>query len=194
MNTNKKGLALLLVLLICVSCAPLTSFAAAVPGDTWYSPVLDWALENGYIQGLSEADFTPNAQASEAMIATALAKLAEADLATYADAAAWAKEINLLGDRAFQAETPVSRGDIALMLIRLIDYLGLQFPLTREFLIFADAETMTQEENAAFQTLYKLGIFAGRGDMEMDPRSLTTCVELLALLHRFEGLQERYTQ
>ncbi len=43
---------------------------------------------------------------------------------------------------------------------------------------------------AAFQTLYRKGIFKGAGDLRMDPKGATTRAQFVALVHRINLMLE----
>ena len=70
------------------------------------------------------------------------------------------------------------------MLVNYLERAGIDCTLTGEPMTFADADLMSEEENAAFQVLYQFGIFKGVGEYRMDPLGSTTRAQLAALTHR----------
>ena len=150
------------------------------------------------MQGNGDGTFEPNNPTSPAALVTVLARLSGADLTIYAnesytdimenkwysDYAKWAKGNGLLGEIAFEADSTISRSNIAQILLKYLQALGVELPQVEQPQQFADAEQMTAEENANFQILYALGIFQGNGDNSMNSQGATTRAELAALLHR----------
>ncbi|MCL2122225.1 MAG: S-layer homology domain-containing protein [Clostridiales bacterium] len=179
-----------------------------VKTNAWYYAVVAWAYEKGYMVGIGDGLFAPDAEISDAMVAVVLARFAGVDMTPYAnlsddnivpgqwysDAAVWAKSIGLFGDETFNANPPKSRGSLAIMLERFINWLDVQVPVNTESLVFDDADQMLGDENETFQTLNKLGVFVGKGQRKMDPRGNATRAEMAALLHRIESLVERAKQ
>jgi hypothetical protein len=189
--------------------SPQAAIAAAAPPvfadvretDWFYTYVL-WAFENGFMIGVGDGSFAPHAEISDAMVVTVLARIAEVDLSDfageehediaeglwYSETAAWAKSIGLYGDKDFEPDPPTPRGDLALMLVRFIEYLEIEYVVDDAYILFADADDMAPEENSAFQILHKLGIFKGHGDLRMDPQGSTTRAQFAALLQRVASL------
>ncbi len=169
-----------------------------VPEDAWFYNEVLWVFTEGLMKGNGDGTFGPNQPTSPAALVTVLARLAKADLTTYAgytyedtkedmwytDSVKWARGNGLLGEIAFDADSVISRGNIALILLKYLQALGVELPIIEQEHIFADAELMTVEENAAFQVLYALGIFQGNEDNTINPQGATTRAELAALLHR----------
>jgi len=164
----------------------------------WFFESVSWAIAKGVMLGVGNGAFAPLTKTTDAMVVTVLARIAGVDLAQYEDAdsedgassewysapAAWAKSIGLLGDKDFNSDQPVSRGEFALIAVRLLDYLGADYDLPETQTEFADAQDMTPEEFEAFQILYSLGIFKGTGQGKMDPQDAITRAQLAALLQR----------
>lgn len=169
-----------------------------VNGDNWFYTDVEWANKQKLMLGDGNDLFKPHVQISDAMVVTVLARLAGIDLNTYANAndqnvlvgqwydkeAAWAKANGLIADDAFSPNPPTPRGELAVMLVRYIDLLGIKYNVPAEDIKFADADEMTAEENQAFQILYSIGIFQGEGGMAMNSKGATNRAELAALLHR----------
>ena len=106
----------------------------------------------------------------------------------YSAAAKWAKAEELLA-REFSPNPPTPRGELAVILVKYLEELGVTFPVIAEPAIFADAAQMTEEEERAFQILYQLGIFKGKDEnLTMDAQGSTTRAELATLLHRIDTI------
>jgi uncharacterized repeat protein (TIGR02543 family) len=169
-----------------------------VNGDNWFFNDVEWANKQGLMLGAGNNSFAPHDQISDAMVVTVLARLAAIDLSAYGDAndqtifsgqwyskeAAWASEKGLITGDSFTPNPPTPRGDLAVMLVRYFDVLGIKYTVPTQDIQFADADEMTADENHAFQILYSIGIFQGKGGMTMNSKGATTRAELAALLHR----------
>lgn len=99
-------------------------------------------------------------------------------------AASWARESGLLPEGQFIAAPAMSRGQMAVMLVKYLKYLGFDCALPSKPVAFTDATQMTEEENAAFQVLYQYGIFKGTGNYTMDVSGPTTRAQFAVLIHQ----------
>ena len=173
-----------------------------VPNDAWYAGEVAWVYENGLMVGVGNHQFAPDAEISHATVVTVLARVGKIDLTPYtalqygdiennqwySAAAKWAKAEELLA-RQFSPNPPTPRGELAVILVKYLEELGVTFPVIAEPAIFADAAQMTEEEERAFQILYQLGIFKGKDEnLTMDAQGSTTRAELATLLHRIDTI------
>lgn len=179
-----------------------TTFADIPQTHTFYEDV-EWAYDNGLMQGVTDGLFVPTSAISQATIVTVLARMADVDLNEYENdgsydtipvgmwytsAAVWATQAGLLPNHTtFNSEGSISRGDMAIMLVKYLVSLGIDISVV-EPETFADANLMSQEVNEAFQVLYQFGIFKGVGSLYMDPLGTTTRGQFAALIHRMSGL------
>lgn len=103
----------------------------------------------------------------------------------YSSAGKWAKKENLLAQ--FSPNPPTLRGELAVILKKYLELMGIPLPVITEPVQFADKALMTEEEYEAFQVLYQLGIFRGKdAQLTMDADGSTTRAELATLLHRID--------
>lgn len=168
-----------------------------VPGYTdihendWFRENVDWAYRYGIMVGVGNGRFDAQSPADFAMTAVTIARLVGADLQEYAsegdnwyaDSMAWAIDKGLLSEDN-RADTVVTRGQLACILIKVLKGVGLSVEESEETVYFRDADEMSAEEYEAFHILFDLGIFAGVGDSTMAPERPATRAELAALLHR----------
>ena len=108
----------------------------------------------------------------------------------YTPAASWAKSIGILPEGPFQGSAAMSRGEMAVMLLKYLKHLDVDCTLLGGPVTFTDASLMTQEQNDAFQVLYQFGIFKGVGNQTMDVSGSTTRAQFAALLHRLSVFAE----
>ena len=172
---------------------------------TFYDDV-EWSYDNGLMQGITTRRFAPRNAITQATVVTVLARIANVDLsryendgsyptipagAWYTNAAVWATQAGLLpNNTSFNSEGPISRADMAIMLVKYLESMGIDVSVPEKPVIFADASQMSQEANDAFQVLYRCGIFRGFGDNMMGPNETTTRAQFAALIHRMSVLIE----
>ena len=79
---KKRILSTFLVVAMLLTMVSMTTFAAAaspftdVPGDSWYAEYVDYAYQNGIVQGLSKTQFGPNVLLTRGMFVTLLYRIA----------------------------------------------------------------------------------------------------------------------
>ena len=182
------------------------TFTDVPVNHTFYEDV-EWANENGLMQGVTAKLFYPRNAISQPTVVVVLARMAKVDLSQYendgryptipesewySNAAVWAAQAGLLPNNSvFNSEGSISRGDMAIMLVKYLASLGIDTTVP-EPVTFADADLMTQEVNDAFQVLYHYGIFFGIGNLYMDPLGVTTRGQFAALIHRMDKVIEQY--
>lgn len=165
----------------------------------WFYGDVKWAYKNSYMVGVSDNLFAPIDPINQAIIVTVLARMANIDLSQfeevsydsitpnqwYTDAAIWAKQAGMLPDYTDFVEVGgLSRGQMAIMLVKYLRSMGVDTSLPEVLVTFDDADLMTQEENDAFQVLYHYGIFRGVGGYCMNVAGTTSRAEFSALIHR----------
>lgn len=168
------------------------------PASSWFYDDVKWAYDEGLMTGVSNTAFSPGGSISQAIIVTVLARMAQVDLTQFQDAmegiepgkwytgaAVWAKQAGLLPDYgAFTGDAPISRDEMAIMLVKYLRRMGKDAAPPAQPIAFADADAMSQAGNDAFQVLYAYNIFRGIGDGRMDPDGTTTRAQFAALVHR----------
>lgn len=140
-----------LVLAVCsvLSCMIFTTSAAS--SDTFkdlnknadYYEAVKWAVDNGYMSGMSATVFSPNTTLTRAQFATLMAVYDGADLsayagkqifsdvkanAWYAKTAAWAFENKIMsgtGNNKFSPNTVITREQIALLIKNYVTFKGI---------------------------------------------------------------------
>lgn len=169
-----------------------------VQPQQWFYEDIKWIYDKGWMEGISGDLFTPDSMVSQATIVTVLARMQNIDLTRYdgiaydgipagvwyTNAAIWAKQAGLLPEMVFTEDAPTSRGQMAIMLVKYLQSLGVDTSLPADPVAFADADQMTETEYNAFQVLYRYGIFLGIGNYNMDPLGHTSRAQFAALIHR----------
>lgn len=164
----------------------------------WFYEDVKWAYDEGWMVGVSDTLFAPDSMVSQAIIVTVLARMQNIDLTRYdgisyegiptgmwyTNAAIWAKQAGLLSDTVFTEDAPTPRSQMAVMLVKYMQSIGVDTSLSMTTVTFDDADQMTQAENDAFQVLYHYHIFKGVGGLQMQPEGTTSRAQFAALIHR----------
>lgn len=175
---------------------------ADVSRNAWFYQDVKWAYESGLMNGVSTLRFSPAEPVGQGTVVSVLSRMAQADLSRfsadgydniapgqwYTSAAVWATQAGLLPDESvFQEDGPISRGDMAVMLVKYLRSMGVDTSLPASPPDFADAWEMSSENRDAFHVLRGMGIFQGTGTGRMDPAGVTSRCEFSALMHRLDA-------
>ena len=178
-----------------------------VAEDAWYYDDVMYVFEKGLMIGTSADSFSPEMTLSRAMVVTVLYRLAGepdvdgmyADFADvvqgswYENAVAWAAKNGIImgyGGGFFGPNDPVTRQDLAVMLLRYSVLMEISLPVPRQVVLFSDEDSIADYAKDAVQTLHKVGVINGVGEDAagltiVDPRGETTRAQAAAMLHRF---------
>ena len=179
-----------------------------VYADNWFAPDVDWAYENKLMIGTSGSTFEPHALATKGMVVTVLARLAEADTDEYKSLAIpgvregrwytpyakWAYAEGLLGGLELSFDAEIAREEIGMIIARYLDFIGIDYIVTDEFIVFSDADSINADAMEPLQALFKLGIFKGAGDNAIEPKRAASRAELAALLHRVDAFIKEHAE
>lgn len=173
-----------------------------ISAQQWFYADVDWAFKNNLMVGVTDSSYHPYDKISFVTGVVVLSRLDKVDLDQqtpaegipagqwYTAAASWAKANDLLPENGFQGSSAMSRGEMAVMLLKYLKYMKVDCSLLGSPVEFTDAALMTQEQNDAFQVLYQFGIFKGVGNQTMDVSGSTTRAQFAALLHRLSVFAE----
>lgn len=186
-----------------VLCFGMTSVSLAagsgyrdVPESHWSAESIRRATELGIFQGVSNDEFGLGQAISRAAFVTALVRLfgweaEEPDRATFSDVpqGKWyysAVETAVkngavtTSGKTFDPTAPITRGDMAAMIIRALGYASLAGSVSSYESPFADVTV-----NKGFITMaYDMGIVGGVGDGKFDPDGTATREQAAAVLVR----------
>ncbi|MDR1135479.1 MAG: S-layer homology domain-containing protein [Clostridiales Family XIII bacterium] len=176
---------------------PFTDVSAA---DWFYSDVV-FAYENNLFNGTSASAFSPYAPMTRGMLVTVLYRFHGASPASdfnnpfsdvpagawYSDAVNWAannKLVNGVSAESFAPDAEIKRQDLAALIQRYLDFSGKSFPVTLQYVSFADNALISDYAQNAVQTLFVSGIMTGKPENRFDPQGDTSRAEVAAVLHR----------
>jgi len=116
------------------------------------------------------------------------------DGASYADAVNWAASRGIVrgyGGGRFAPDDYITRQDFAAMLEKYIKVNGLNFPMTMQYTMFADADEIAPYAKNAAQTAVVLGLLACENS-GFDPSGIVSTEQAEAALNRLSQLVKKY--
>ena len=175
---------------------------ADVSPDAWYKDAVDWAVDKGVMNGMSETIFAPDSSCTRAMVVTMLWRLAGqpaadagapftdvSDGVWYADAVAWAARTGAVkgtGDTTFSPDTPVTREQLAAILYRYAQDQGKGFTGAWAFpLDFSDAADVSEYAYEPLCWMTMNNVITGMGDGTLAPQANATRAQIAAMFMRF---------
>ena len=105
----------------------------------------------------------------------------------------WAAENGIVEgyDGRFDPNANITRQDLAVIMLRYLNYTGTVLPVTQQWIIFADEALIAEYASDAVQTMYKLGVIRGVEENTIDPRGNANRSQTAAMLNRLFALLER---
>ena len=194
-----------------------------VKASDWFADAVMWVYEKGLMKGVGTNTmlFSPNSTLTRGMAVTILYRHAEAPGVSgldnpfydvpeniwYTDAIKWAAENGIVTGRGlvmggdtptpyFAPDSPITREELATILMRYMNYKKIVLPVTHQRIIFADEADISAYAMDAIQTFNKLGIINGigtnaNGQTIVKPKGNATRAETAAMIMRFSILEEK---
>lgn len=169
-----------------------------VPANHWAKAAIQYVYDNGLMTGVSDTAFAPEATTTRAMIVSMLARMENvtsaadagfADVAAgdwYATAVNWAAAngiVSGISDDTFAANDPITREQLAAMLMKYAKYKGLDTTARVDLSGYTDAPSTWASE--AVQWAVAEGLLAGVTDDQLQPQAATTRAQTAAVFQRF---------
>ena len=185
-----------------VAPTPEATFAD-VSETAWYKNSVDYAVEHGLMNGTGSNTFEPESTMTRAMLVTVLWRYANApkpganpftDVPNgkwYTDAVAWAAEngvVNGVGDGKFEPDGSVTREQMATILYRYAQKVGIDTSKHTELSAFPDASRVSAYARAPMQWIVAEGVIGGsreNGQDWLNPQGNATRAEVATILMRF---------
>ena len=173
-----------------------------VAADAWYAGAVEFVASHGLFQGTNRG-FEPATTMTRAMLATVLFRLEGGsadglanpfgdvpDDAWYTDAVIWANSIGIVQGKGdgFDPAAPVTREQIATMLFRYANMLGLDTSGKAALSGFPDGGQTSGWAEEAMQWAVSVGLFKGNANGSLKPGGNATRAEVATLLQRMIGL------
>ena len=174
-----------------------------VSETAWYKNSVDYAVEHGLMNGTGSNTFEPESTMTRAMLVTVLWRYANApkpganpftDVPNgkwYTDAVAWAAEngvVNGVGDGKFEPDGSVTREQMATILYRYAQKVGIDTSKHTELSAFPDASRVSAYARAPMQWIVAEGVIGGsreNGQDWLNPQGNATRAEVATILMRF---------
>ncbi|CAN7256146.1 S-layer homology domain-containing protein [Paenibacillus sp. LjRoot153] len=164
---------------------------ADLPSSHWASSAVKALAAKHIIEGVSEREFSPDSYTSRAQFAVLLTRILGlnakgttpfVDLKEgewYVDAVAAANEAKLIegrSDTVFEPNAPITREEMAVMLVRSYEWAaGRQ--TTAKQMVYTDAEQISDWAKPYIQQATDVGLMSGQHDDRFAPASFTTRAE-----------------
>ena len=166
-------------------------------GSKWYHEGVDYALENGLMNGVGDGKFDPNGSLTRAMLVTILYRAEDepgvageripfADVPDgqwYTDAIIWAAGegiVNGVSETSFAPNMPITREQIAAILYR---YAG-EPSFSGSLSAFSDAQSVSAYAYDAMIWAVAEGIIGGSGN-QLTPKENATRAQIATILYRY---------
>ncbi len=170
--------------------------------DHWAADYILRLYDLGLINGMSATTYEPDGPMTRGMFVTVLGRLYGIDPTDYTENAysdvrddsyytpyiVWATEAQLVngyGGGIFQPDQPVSRQEIATILLRYANYTGATLSTAVEPVTFVDEDTIASWALEAVQACQRAGILQGRPGNVFDPANSAQRAEVAAVICRF---------
>lgn len=174
-----------------------------VPQGAWFVDAVKYVQQNGLMAGTSATTFSPYANTSRGMIVTVLHGMCGKPVfegcvfsdveegAYYAKATCWASQNQIIsgfGQGKFGPDEDVQREQLAVVMMRYAQYLGLETPERADLSGFADADQISAYAQEAMSWANAVGLLSGKGDGIMDPQGVATRAEVAAMMARLDQM------
>ncbi len=171
-----------------------------VSSADWFYEAVEYAVENGLMNGMSETMFYPSENLSRAMMVTILYRLDGSpktgsggftDVESgswYEDAVSWADAngiVNGYGDGTFGPDENITREQMAAVLYRYAAYEGYSLTASGDLSVFRDASAISGYAESAVDWAVGSSLISGKGDGILDPAGTATRAEVAQILMSF---------
>ena len=178
-------------------------YAKYVDANTkaWYHDGVHFCVEKGYMIGISEDKFTPNASLSRAMLVTILWRMENSPAVDYAmsftdvkpdrwytEAVHWAQSTGVVkgyNDTAFGPQDDITREQLAAILYRYTQYKGADVSSLADLNSFTDAASVHEWAVNGVRWANAAGILNGRPEKIIAPTDNATRAEAACMVQRF---------
>lgn len=186
---------------VCTRCGAKEAVASFtdVPANEWYAGAVNYAVENGLMNGIGNGKFDPEGSMTRAMLVTVLwryegepaeGKNTFTDVPNgtwYTDAVAWAAEKGIVGgvgNGKFDPDGSITREQMATILFRYAQKKNIDTSKRGELSGFADSGKVSSWAKDAVQWTVAEKIING-SDGKLLPQGNATRAQVSAILMRF---------
>ena len=175
-------------------------FTDVAEGD-WFHDAVQYAYENGLMDGVGDGQFAPNATTNRAMVVTILYRLAGEPAVSgdvgftdvesglwYTDAVLWAAQkgiVNGVSDTEFAPGNNLTREQLATILYRYAQDQGYDVSASADLSGFPDAGDIQAYATEALSWAVAEGLLQGFEDDSLRPGGTATLAQIATILMRF---------
>ena len=171
-----------------------------VDTDDWFADAVQYMLDNGMMNGVTDTTFGPGTTTTRGMIVTILYRLegepdttasSFTDVASgmyYADAVAWAQANSIvtgITETIFAPDQAITREQMAAILYRYAQYKGYDVTASNDLSSYTDASRISAYATAAMQWANAEGLITGNTSTTINPTGNATRAEVATILMRF---------
>ena len=159
------------------------TFFTDVPESFWAYSEIEWAYENGYVNGTTTTTFGPNSSISRQQVWMILARLSGADPVNMAEARQWAID-NGISDGTTPGNA-VTRQQLVALLYRYATLMGYANDARADLSIYPDVDAVASYAMEPMQWSVANNIVAGTTDGTLNPSGTATRAQFAVILYRF---------
>ncbi len=171
-----------------------------VDQNQWYHEGIDYALTKGFMSGVGDTTFAPDADTTRAMIVAILYRLEGSPAVAaasftdvprgswYADAVAWGEANGVVSgynDELFGPNDSITREQMASILYRYAQYKGVDVSANRDLSGYSDAASVSDWAVTSLGWANAEGLITGMSDTVLAPTGTATRAQAAAILMRF---------
>ena len=177
-----------------------------VDSKAWYHEAVDYALEAGFMQGMSDTTFAPNANTSRAQLVTILYRMAGspevkdvenpftdvAEDAWYYDAVLWAYSNEItegMSDTIFVPNANLTREQLVTFLFRYASFKGYDVGIVNPLSSygFTDTGDISAWAVKAMSWAVDKGLVNGMTETTLAPAGLATRAQIAQIIYKFDA-------
>lgn len=177
---------------------------ADISGGEWFYEHVTFIYTQDLMTGVNRSPmlFSPSQPLTRGMLVTVLYRMAQRPDVTgmanpfadvpedkwYTDAVKWAASWDIVtgyNSGGFGADNNVTRQDVAVILKRYSEHMGIDLAVTREYTGFNDQASVSAYAKGAVESLFSGGIIDGKPGQLLDPNGQASRAEAATMLHRF---------
>lgn len=193
-------------LMVCILCSVCVTGAMAaeftdVSANDWFFNEVNYACENGLMNGVGGEKFDPNGTMTRAMIVTVLHRLSSEEDAVapcgfadvksgsyYEKAVAWAAEHGIVtgySETAFGPNDPITREQMAAILYRYAGTYEYDTTASANIAVYLDYDEIGSYAISAMQWANGAGLITGTSATTLSPKGNATRAQVATILYRF---------
>ncbi len=172
-----------------------------VPASYWAADYIYALADRKLVNGMGGSTFQPLTTMTRAMFVTVLGRMSSVKTSSYSSGTfsdvptgewyspyvAWASKKGIVtgyDDGTFRPNDPITREQMALIIVRYIDFAGLSLSDKNAASEFTDAELISAWALEAVERAQRLGLITGRENGAFDPKGTANRAEVCTVLYR----------